>query len=224
MTQTSPAAIPDVPAEEPIRRGPPLAGFAQFTFATGDISHFVYHSGDRRDPPLLLMPEIAGFAPGLHLFAQRLTIARFQVYVPWLFGPFGQRARILNGFSLCVSREFANLRAGVSAPVTSWLRALATHISQHNGGRPIGAIGMCLTGAFAIPLIIDPSVAAAVAAQPSVPFSALFAAFGVGRGAWMRQLNVSEHDICEARAAWLAEMRSCSRSAIALTVFALERK
>ncbi len=200
MTQQSHESMPDVPAEGAIRRGPPLAGFAQFAFAAGDISHTVYFAGDRRDPPLLLMPEIAGFAPGLLLFAQRLTAARFQVYVPWLFGPFGQRARIRNGISLCISREFANLRTGVSAPVTSWLRALAAHISRHNDGSRIGAIGMCLTGAFAIPLVIDPSVAAAVAAQPSVPFSALFATLGVGRGAWMRQLNISEHDISEARA------------------------
>jgi hypothetical protein len=58
---------------------------------------------------------------------------------------------------------------------------------------------MCLTGAFAIPLVIDPKVVAAVAAQPSVPFSALFTVFGVGRGAWMHQLNVSDGDIAKAR-------------------------
>lgn len=199
MTQQPHEAIPDVPAEPDRRRGPPLAGFAQFAFATGDISHTVYYAGDRRDPPLLLMPEIAGFAPGLLLFAQRLTAARFQIYMPWLFGPFGRRAPVRNGLTLCVSREFANLRAGVSAPVTSWLRALAGHISRHNGDSRIGAIGMCLTGAFAIPLILDPSVAAAVAAQPSVPFSALFATFGVGRSASMRRLNICDQDISEAR-------------------------
>lgn len=180
-------------------KGPPLDGFAQFHFSAGELSHCVYYGGDRRDPPLLLMPELAGFSPGLLQFAARLRSARFQVYVPWLFGPFGQRTPLRNAVRLCISREFANLRAGVSAPVTTWLRALAAHISQHNGGGRVGAIGMCLTGAFAIPLIIDPNVAAAVAAQPSVPFSALFTVFGVGRGAWMHQLNVSDGDIAKAR-------------------------
>ena len=192
--------VPDAPVGLATRRkDPPLEGFAQFSFTAGELSHSVYYCGDRLDPPLLLLPELAGFSPGMLQFAGRLRSARFQVYVPWLFGPFGRRTPLRNGIRLCISREFANLRAGVSAPVTTWLRALAAHMSRHNGGGRVGAIGMCLTGAFAIPLIIDPSVVAAVAAQPSVPFSALFTALGVGRGAWMHQLNVSDGDIAEAR-------------------------
>jgi dienelactone hydrolase len=179
--------------------GPVLEGFAQFSFASGEFQHCVYYAGDPADPPILLMPEIAGFSPGLLLFAQRLVRARFQIYVPWLFGPFGRRAPARNAIKLCISREFANLRAGVAAPVTSWLRSLASYISHCKDGGRVGAIGMCLTGAFAIPLIIDPAVVAAVAAQPSVPLSPLFALFGVGRGAWMQALNVSESDIAAAR-------------------------
>jgi dienelactone hydrolase len=179
--------------------GPALAGYEQFRFTAGEFSHDVYYSGEQGDPPLLLMPELAGFSPGLLQFAARLREARLRVYVPWIFGPFGQRAPLRNVMRLCISREFANLRAGVSAPVTTWLRALAAHISQHNGGGRVGAIGMCLTGAFAIPLVIDPQVVAAVAAQPSVPLSALFTLFGVRRGRSMHQLNVSDGDIAKAR-------------------------
>jgi dienelactone hydrolase len=179
--------------------GPPLEGYAQFRFTAGQFSHTVYFAGESCDPPLLLMPELAGFSPGLLQFAARLKDARFQVYLPWLFGPFGQRTPLRNAMRLCISREFANLRAGISAPVTTWLRALAAHISEQNGGGRVGAIGMCLTGAFAIPLIIDPQVVAAVAAQPSVPFSALFTMFGVGHGTSLHQLNVSDSDIAAAR-------------------------
>jgi dienelactone hydrolase len=176
-----------------------LERFAHFEFESGGLSHRVYHAGERSNPPLLLMPEIAGLSPGLLLFAGRLIEARFQVYVPWLFGPLGSRAPLRNAMRLCISREFANLRAGVSAPVTTWLRALAGHISRQNGGTRVGAIGMCLTGAFAIPLVIDPEVVAAVAAQPSVPLSPLFAGFGIGRGARLGKLNVSGSDIAAAR-------------------------
>jgi dienelactone hydrolase len=182
-----------------ITSGPALAGYAQFRFTAGEFGHEVYYAGQQGDPPLLLMPELAGFSPGLLQFAARLQEACMRVYVPWLFGPFGQRAPLRNVMRLCISREFANLRAGVSAPVTAWLRALAAHISQHNGGRRVGAIGMCLTGAFAIPLVIDPQVVAAVAAQPSVPLSALFTMFGVRRGRSMHRLNVSDGDIAQAR-------------------------
>ena len=134
------------------------------------------------------------------MFAERLIEARFRIFVPWLFGPLGRRAPVRNGIRLCISREFANLRAGVSSPVTTWLRALTAHISKHSGGARIGAIGMCLTGAFAIPLVIDPQVAAAVAAQPSVPLSPLFAAFGIGRERRLSRLNVSDSEIAAARA------------------------
>ena len=191
---------PSLEGATPAVSGSLLERFAHFEFGSGDLTHRVFHAGDPKHPPILLMPEIAGLSPGLLMFAGRLMDARFQVYMPWLFGAPGKRAPVRNAIRLCVSREFANLRAGVSAPVTTWLRALARHISERNGGTRVGAIGMCLTGAFAIPLVIDPAVVAAVAAQPSVPLSPLFASFGIGRGESLGQLNVSESDIAAARA------------------------
>lgn len=179
---------------------PLLNRFTHFDFASEGIAHRIYRAGDAAHPPLLVLPEIAGVAPGLLMFAERLIAARYQVYIPWLFGPLGERAPVRNALRLCISREFANLRAGVSAPVTAWIRALASHISETNGGGRVGAIGMCLTGAFVIPLIIDPKVVAAVAAQPSVPMSLLFARFGVGGGSRRSELNVSDEHIAAARA------------------------
>ena len=182
-----------------VRQGPALEGFEQFFFEAHGMGHPVYRAGRPGDPVLLVLQEIAGFSPGLLLFARRLLDARFQVCVPWLFGPFGRRAPVRNALRLCVSREFANLREGVSAPIATWMRVLAAHLSQHNGGARIGAIGMCLTGAFAIPLVIEPGVAAAVAAQPSVPLSLLHAAFGAKTGR-LDALNVADATIAEARA------------------------
>jgi len=181
-------------------RGPAIGRFDQFFFASGRLAHPVYYAGEHRAPPVLLLPEIAGFSPGLCMFAERLIDARFRIYVPWLFGPLGRRAPLRNAIRLCISREFANLRAGVSSPITMWLRALTAHISKHAGVAQIGAIGMCLTGAFAIPLVIDPQVVAAVAAQPSVPLSPLFVAFGIGRERQLSQLNISDGEIAAARA------------------------
>ena len=184
----------------PARHGPALDGFDQFFFESQGIGHPVYCAGKKGDPVLLLMQEIAGLSPGLVLFARRLVDAGFQVCIPWTFGPFGRRAPVRNALRLCVSREFANLREGVSAPIATWLRALAAELSQRNGGARIGAIGMCLTGAFAIPLVIEPGVIAAVAAQPSVPLSFLHLAFGNGDARRLGGLNVSDATIAEARA------------------------
>lgn len=176
-----------------------LEGFGQFFFESHGMGHPVYCAGKQGDPTLLLLQEIAGFSPGLLLFARRLLDAGFQVCIPWIFGPFGRRAPVRNALRLCVSREFANLREGVTAPVATWLRALAAHLSERKGGARIGAIGMCLTGSFAIPLVIEPGVAAAVAAQPSVPLSFLHLAFGRGNARSLGALNVSDATIAEAR-------------------------
>ncbi|MEJ1963282.1 MAG: hypothetical protein WDO56_17685 [Gammaproteobacteria bacterium] len=76
--------------------GPALDGFAQFFFDTEGMAHSVYYTGNRQHPALLVMPEIAGFSPGLLLLVRRLAAARFQIYVPWLFGPFGRRRPVRN--------------------------------------------------------------------------------------------------------------------------------
>jgi dienelactone hydrolase len=177
----------------------PLPGYERRCFTHEGASHDVYRAGSLQAPPLLLLHELPGVAPGLLLFAERLLAAGFQVHIPHLFGVVGQRQPLRNIVRLCVSREFAYLRAGVSAPVTRWLRALVAQISADNAGGNVGVIGMCLTGAFVIPLILHPSVVAAVAAQPSVPLSALHLLTGSEGGEQAAALNVSADDIAAAR-------------------------
>jgi dienelactone hydrolase len=70
---------------------------------------------------------------------------------------------------VCVSREFRVMAGGGTSPVVAWLRALATQALRDCGGAGIGAIGMCSTGNFAISMMIEPAMIAAVACQPSLP-------------------------------------------------------
>ncbi len=170
-----------------------LTGFAEFAFAHEGIRHRVFFLGD--GPPVLVTHELPGLSPAALRFGRRLAAAGFRVYLPLLFGEPAQDDWRGSLRHLCISREFANLAAGVSAPIVDWLRALATDVSARHGGAPVGAIGMCLTGAFVIPLILEPCVVAPVAAQPGSPFSQSFRAVGIGRGPWMRQLNISDHDL-----------------------------
>lgn len=194
-----PESIPDaIVTDAHLLRGPSLSGYEQFHFSHNRIDHPVYHRGDRGHPPILLLSELAGFAPGLLMFADRLVQHHYQVYLPWMFGSFAKRTPLRNAVRLCVSREFARLKAGVSAPITDWLRALSLYISVQNQNARLGAIGMCLTGAFVIPLIIDPQVKAAVAAQPSTPLSLLYRYFAI-RTRIIKALNVSDEEIIAAR-------------------------
>jgi dienelactone hydrolase len=126
-----------------------------------------------RGPAVIVIHEIYGFTPTLARFCRWVRDAGFRVYAPILFGePDAGNAekpsntRIL---SLCVSREFTILRANKSSPVTDWLRALARLAHQECAGPGVGAIGMCVTGGFALTMALDPVVMASVLAQPGLP-------------------------------------------------------
>lgn len=90
---------------------------------------------------------------------------------------------------MCVSREFAVMAARRASPVTNWLRALCRSAHAECGGRGVGAIGMCLTGNFALALMVEPCVMAPVLSQPSLPFP-----IGAAR---RRGLHVSDADLVQ---------------------------
>ena len=122
---------------------------------------------------VVVIHEIYGFTPTLARFCRWLRDAGFRVYAPILFGMADagnpEEPSLARIVSLCISREFTILRANKSSPVTDWLRALARLAHQECGGRGVGAIGMCVTGGFALSMALDPVVLAPVLAQPGVP-------------------------------------------------------
>lgn len=158
----------------------------------------MFSIGRETDPGVIVMHELPGMTPACVDFALRLSKQNFRVHLPLLFGePLDDRF-LKHGRDLCVSQEFACLKAGVSAPITDWLRALARHLAPEESGVRVGVIGMCLTGAFVIPMIIEPGVQAGVISQPAIPFSLSFWLLGLGDGAWKRQLNVSDEHLATA--------------------------
>jgi dienelactone hydrolase len=98
----------------------------------------------------------------------------FHVALPHLFGTPGRPLSV--GYAAgqmaraCVSREFAVLAAHRASPITEWLRALARRVHAERGGAGVGAVGMCLTGNFALALMMEPGLLAPVLSQPSLPF------------------------------------------------------
>lgn len=149
-----------------------LEGFDQTTFSHDGRTRDVFRRGS--GPGVVIMHEIPGITPEVARFARIVADEGFTAVMPNLFGtpgkPFslgyvaGQMARA------CVSREFWVLAKGESSPVTDWLRALCRQTHAECGGPGVGAIGMCLTGNFALALMVDESVLAPVLSQPSLPF------------------------------------------------------
>ena len=124
-------------------------------------------------PAVIVMTEMPGISPHVARFARWVRDAGFTVYMPSLFGKDGAVPTEDEGAAVfrhaCVSAEFRAFGAGVSSPVTQWLRALARLAHEECGGPGVGAIGMCFTGNFALTMMLEPSVLAPVVSQPSLP-------------------------------------------------------
>jgi dienelactone hydrolase len=159
------------------------------------LSHFVFHAG--RGPALIVMHELPGLVQPCVDLAKRLAGEGFQVFMPHLLGPLMRRSVAGNIARLCIRAEFAHLRSGTSTPVSAWLRSLAQRVSTEFTQPKVGVLGMCLTGGFAIPLLLEDNVRAAVVSQPGVPFSLRHLLLGGthGRGPWERALNVADEEI-----------------------------
>ena len=149
-------------------------GFAVSSFTHDGKTKTVYRAGQARRPAVIVMSEIPGITPEVVRFAKYVADAGFSVYMPELIGqtmrpvsiPYalGQMARV------CISSEFHAFASHRSSPIVDWLRALANHAHQEQGGKGVGAVGMCLTGNFALAMMLDTPLLAPVLSQPSLPF------------------------------------------------------
>lgn len=148
-----------------------IPGFTQQDFTHEGVAKVVYRKGT--GPGVVVITEVPGIHPGVITFAETLAAAGFTVFMPELFGTTGKP--VSNGYALgtmlklCVSREFRLLAAHESSPVTDWLRALVRSVHAELGGPGVGAVGMCLTGNFALSLAVEPSLMAPVLSQPALP-------------------------------------------------------
>ena len=127
----------------------------------------VYTRGE--GPAVIVVQELPGITPEMLSLCERLDAAGFTVHAPHLFGPLGKTSLVGNTLRiLCLHREFAMFAANRSSPVVEWLGALCRHVAGRSGA-PVGVIGMCLTGNFAMSLIAVDGVATGIASQPSLP-------------------------------------------------------
>lgn len=148
-----------------------IPGFeAPYTFTHDGASHPVYCRGE--GPAILVMHELPGMTKQCIALCNTIADQGFRIYLPLLFGGVGKKAILGNTLRVCVSKEFHMLAADRSSPIVDYFRALLVKAVEECGAAgqgKAGVIGMCLTGNFAITLIAEPGVNAAVAAQPSLP-------------------------------------------------------
>lgn len=131
----------------------------------------VYVSG--RGPAVIVIHEVPGITPEVARFARWVRDAGFTVYMPSLLGSPGKPNDpgyvLQSGLRACIAREFTVLAEGKTSPIVDWLRSLARLAHREAGGRGVGAIGMCLTGNFALAMMVAGPTVAPVMCQPSLP-------------------------------------------------------
>lgn len=142
--------------------------FSKNVAGAGSVSHEIFERGEGN--PVLLIQELPGISePTLNL-AEKLVQQGYKVIIPRLFGTFGKHQLAGNTARVfCMSKEFQLFNRDRSSYITNWLRELCKDLCDKNGVSGVAVIGMCLTGNFAIALMGDKYVLAAIASQPSLP-------------------------------------------------------
>ena len=148
-----------------------LSDFTSFEFEHEQRKRTVFRKGN--GPAVVVMHEVPGVSTEVLRFARKVANAGFTVFLPHLFGvlgkPTNELTRVRELAKLCISREWHVLAENRSSPVADWLRALARGAYQEIGGRGVGAVGMCVSGNFALTMTLDDAVIAPVLAHPSFP-------------------------------------------------------
>lgn len=171
-----------------------LDGYTETTFTFEGKTRRVFRRGE--GPAVLVICEIPGITPEVADFGRRVDEAGFTAVLPSLFGTPGKE--MSQGYAAqslawaCVSKEFATWARNKTSPATHWCKALARHEHERCGGTGVGVVGMCLTGNFALAMMVDPVVMAPVLSQPSLPF--------VLNGAYKRDVNLSPADLAAVKA------------------------
>jgi dienelactone hydrolase len=151
--------------------GQPMDGFTKDSFAAPIAGHEtsfdIYRIGS--GPPVIIMQEMPGIGAAAIAMCRRLADAGFEVWAPHWFGPLGRTTGVNALRVLCMRREFQLFAKSKSSAIVDWMRALCRHVAQVRKVERVGVIGMCLTGNFAMTLIAEENVWAAVASQPSLP-------------------------------------------------------
>jgi dienelactone hydrolase len=167
----------------------PLDDFEHDTFTFEGETKPVFRKGT--GPGVVVIAEVPGVTPLVADFARRVVDLGCTVAMPSIMGEPGRPPTMPQAIGevgrACISHEFACMATGTTSKATVWLRAVARDLHERAGGPGVGVVGMCLTGGFALAMMVDDEVIAPVLSQPSLPFP-------IGRKR-KRDLGVSDEDL-----------------------------
>ena len=150
-----------------------LEGYTCEPFTADGTTRDVYRIGT--GPAVVVIHEVPGITPLVAAFGRKVADIGCTAVLPSLFGTPGKPIDMAYGLQsmvkCCISAEFTTFALNKTSPITVYLRALAKAEHQRCGGPGVGVVGMCMTGNFALAMMVDDVVLAPVLSQPSLPFS-----------------------------------------------------
>lgn len=178
-----------------------LDGYVCEPFSADGKTRDVYRTGS--GPAVIVIHEVPGITPNVAAFGRRVADIGCTAVLPSLFGtpgkPMGMPYALRSMATCCISSEFATFALNKSSPITVYLRALAKAEHERCGGPGVGVVGMCMTGNFALAMMVDDAVLAPVLSQPSLPFgigAARKAALSVSDGELARVKERAGQGVC----------------------------
>ena len=147
--------------------------YKPWTFTAAGLTRQIW-SSTSSGPDVIVLHEITGASTLFFSFCDVLVEKNFRVHAPLLFGsPFRPEGWLSNAFltlPACLDHTgISCFTQSAHNPLNPWLVELARHISGKDG-RPVGAIGMCLTGIQPLAMMRAKAVKAPVLCQPALPF------------------------------------------------------
>jgi dienelactone hydrolase len=169
------------PADAPTGIIPP---FKIVQWTAGGRTFDVYTLDQQPGPAVLFLHEVPALTPRCLALAQVIASRGFKVYAPRLFGakptprrePMGLRAFLANTHGLlsaCLDGPFSCLSQQYTGPIVNQIVSLSAQIHALDKDRPMGVIGLCISGSLALAVASHPWIGAAVVGQPALPLVAL---------------------------------------------------
>ena len=163
-------------------------GFQKILCQTEKGLEEVYVSG--KGPNVILLPESPGAHEGVFELGRELAKTGLCIHIMILFGdvntPYSKIKAAKFVTKACLSKEFTMLSRHRRSPMSERVRAYGRKLYSDRK-EPLGIVGMCITGNFALACLAEPWMLAPVLSQPSLPI-----AIGSNRA---KSLNTPESDL-----------------------------
>ena len=172
--------------------------FVSYCFIDDKAVKRQLYVADGGGPPVILLHELPGLVDSDLQTCRLIAGKQYTVIAPLMFGKPGGKGDVVHNYrAFCGIDEFACHQSNTTSTHVCWLRQLCGAVHERwTGGKGVGVIGMCLTGAFPIALLSEPSVVAPVICQPTTPvnFWTYFGLFTDERalGLYQKDLDIAK--------------------------------